>query len=120
MKPVLRCEQVEERLSDYIEGGLDAGLHADMETHLVSCDACRALHDALREVIAALRSVAILEPPQDLAARAARSWGGSRIATLRSAAITSRRASWSARQASQETRCVSMSACRPASRPPSM
>ena len=71
MKPVLRCEQVEERLSDYIEGGLDAGLHADMETHLVSCDACRALHDALREVIAALRSVAILEPPQDLAARAA-------------------------------------------------
>lgn len=78
MKPVLRCDHVEERLSDYIEGGLDAGLRSDMETHLASCNACRALLDALREVITALRSVAVLEPPQDLAARAAaaalRSW----------------------------------------------
>jgi hypothetical protein len=62
---------VEERLSDYLEGGLDADLHAGLESHLASCDACRPLLEALREVVAALRSVAVLEPPQDLAARAA-------------------------------------------------
>jgi hypothetical protein len=62
---------VEERLSEYVEGGLDAGLRADLESHLDGCDRCRLLLDALREVVAALRSVAVLEPPRDLAARAA-------------------------------------------------
>jgi len=71
VRPALRCEQVEERLSDYVEGGLDAGLRADLESHLAQCDACRLLLEALREVVAALRSVAVLEPPQDLAARVA-------------------------------------------------
>jgi hypothetical protein len=71
VRPALRCEQVEERLSDHLEGGLDAGLRADVESHLASCEACGRLLEALHEVVAALRSIAVLDPPQDLAARAA-------------------------------------------------
>lgn len=71
MSELLRCPQVEERLSDYVEGGLDRGWVVAIDAHLAACDACPPLLEALREVVVALRSVAVLEPPQDLAARAA-------------------------------------------------
>jgi hypothetical protein len=67
----LRCPQVEERLSEYVEGGLDQGLRDAIDAHVAACDACPPLLEALREVVVALRSVAVLEPPQDLASRAA-------------------------------------------------
>ena len=71
MSRPLVCEQFEERLTDYLEGGLDGRSRADLEAHLSKCDACRPLLEALREVVAALRSVPVLEPSADLAARAA-------------------------------------------------
>jgi hypothetical protein len=65
------CAGAEERLSDLYEGGLDPGARADLEHHLASCVRCRELFEALREVVAALRSAPELEPARDLAERAA-------------------------------------------------
>jgi len=68
---VLRCEEVEELLSEHVDGSLDAPTAASVEAHLASCEACPPLLDALREVVAALRGVAVLEPAADLASRSA-------------------------------------------------
>jgi len=71
MSRLLACGEVEERLGDYLEGGLEGRSRAEIEAHLAACDACRPLLEALREVVAALRSVPVLEPSSDLATRAA-------------------------------------------------
>lgn len=64
------CRRAEELLSDHYEGSLDAVLEADLTAHLGSCPDCRALREALAQVIEALQSP-VPEPPAALAERAA-------------------------------------------------
>ena len=45
------CQRAEELLSDHLEGTLDAILAAELEAHLAGCAACRALREALGEVV---------------------------------------------------------------------
>jgi hypothetical protein len=65
------CRRAEELLSDHLEGTLHAILRAELEGHLARCADCRALREALGEVVTALRSVPDLEAPAGLAERAA-------------------------------------------------
>jgi hypothetical protein len=65
------CRRAEELLSEHYEGTLDAGRRADLEAHLSGCADCRALRAALGEVVEALGTFPVLEPPARLADRVA-------------------------------------------------
>lgn len=67
----MECRRVEERLSDHLEGTLDALLDAELRAHLEECDRCRELRAAMAEVIDALRATPAGEPSAELAVRAA-------------------------------------------------
>jgi hypothetical protein len=67
----MNCLRAEELLSDHLEGALHAILRAEVEVHLARCADCRALREALGEVVVALRAAPELEAPSGLANRAA-------------------------------------------------
>jgi hypothetical protein len=56
-----------EIISDYVDGALgapgQAGVQAEVEAHLASCAACRALADDLRALARAAADLRTLEPP---------------------------------------------------------
>jgi hypothetical protein len=66
------CSRAEELLSDHLEGILDPLLARELDAHLRTCADCRALREALTEVVEALRSFPTVEPSAGLAARVAR------------------------------------------------
>lgn len=51
----LRCFEVLERLSDYLDEELAAGERAKVEAHLAGCDECTRFGGELGAVVAALR-----------------------------------------------------------------
>jgi len=57
---------IADRLSDYLDGGLDAAAHAEVEAHLSSCGACRAVLEELRAIIVGAGELGELQPPRDL------------------------------------------------------
>jgi len=65
------CRRALELLSDHHEGSLHPLLRAELESHLEECARCRALLEALGEVVEALRGYPVLEPSAGLAQRAA-------------------------------------------------
>ncbi|HKC13031.1 MAG TPA: zf-HC2 domain-containing protein, partial [Vicinamibacteria bacterium] len=65
------CRRTEELLSEHYEGTLDAVRRADLEAHLSGCADCHALRAALGEVVEALGTFPVLEPPARLADRVA-------------------------------------------------
>lgn len=52
----LRCSQVLERLSDYLDGELEAADRAQVEAHLSGCDACTAFGGEFTSVVRALHA----------------------------------------------------------------
>ncbi|MBI4485959.1 MAG: zf-HC2 domain-containing protein [Acidobacteria bacterium] len=50
-------------LNDYVDRALPGAEQADVERHLDSCAACRALVDDLREIRRATKALAPIEPP---------------------------------------------------------
>ncbi|HKC11428.1 MAG TPA: zf-HC2 domain-containing protein [Vicinamibacteria bacterium] len=65
------CRRAEELLSDHYERTLDPVRRADLDAHLSGCADCRALRAALGDVVEALRTFPVLEPPARLAERVA-------------------------------------------------
>jgi anti-sigma factor RsiW len=47
----LRCDQLVELLTDYLEGALDTACHTDVERHIESCEGCANYLDQMRETI---------------------------------------------------------------------
>jgi hypothetical protein len=79
----LRCDEVNELLSDDLEGALDRAGAADVAFHLAGCVECRALRLAMADVTSFLRAPAI-EAATDLADRVARaSWIAARTPIVR-------------------------------------
>ena len=64
----MRCERVEELLSDYLEGAVGDAMLIPLEAHLRECAQCRALADGLRDVWRLLDSAPVVEPPVDFRA----------------------------------------------------
>jgi anti-sigma factor RsiW len=71
MSNAMLCQRAEELFSDHHEANLAEPLRSELERHLEECEDCRRLHQALAEVVEALRSDPAVEPPAGLAARAA-------------------------------------------------
>jgi hypothetical protein len=70
-----------DRLSDYLDGGLEPGARREVEAHLAACADCRAALDDLREIVRGAKAMAENppEPPRDLWPRiAAETRAGSR------------------------------------------
>src|SRR4249919_873588 len=55
-----------DRLSEYVDGELDASTARALETHLAGCPDCRAIADDLRSVSARARALPVVPPPSDL------------------------------------------------------
>ena len=53
----MQCEEVRNRLADYLRGDLAGSARAEWRRHLTSCAACRAETDALEDVWAALNEI---------------------------------------------------------------
>jgi len=58
-----------DRLSEYIDGDLDAATTRDLEAHLATCAECRATRDELQRVVVKARRVGYRMPNHDLWAR---------------------------------------------------
>jgi anti-sigma factor RsiW len=58
MKPwVASHRETRDRLSDYIDGELDARTRTRIMRHLARCERCRAMFESLTRTLAQLRSV---------------------------------------------------------------
>lgn len=62
----MNTDHYTDRLSEYLDGELDARTRAEIDAHLQGCGACRAVVDDLRQVIARADSLEDGEPPRDL------------------------------------------------------
>jgi putative zinc finger protein len=71
MGTAMDCQRAEELLSDDLEGALPGPLELELHSHLVECAGCRELRSALEEVLAVFAARAEIDPPAELAERAA-------------------------------------------------
>ena len=60
------CDQIEARLSDYLEGLLQGPERADFEAHANSCSDCAPLVASVRSIVGEMRSMEELETPPRL------------------------------------------------------
>lgn len=63
------CPRAHELLSDHLEGALNEILHGEVEAHLAGCADCRALREALGQVVEVLHAFPDLEPSRGLVDR---------------------------------------------------
>jgi anti-sigma factor RsiW len=60
------CDQIEARLSDYLEGLLPAAEAAEFEKHARSCAECAPLVESVRRLISEMRAIQPMEAPSGL------------------------------------------------------
>ena len=65
----MNCEEVQARLSDYLEETLDATSAKQIESHLTSCRLCRAEADSLASCIQHVSQLPMVDPPIGFAQR---------------------------------------------------
>ena len=77
----IRCRELVELITDYLEGALAAPERARFERHIAGCDGCHAYLDQMRQTIGALGRL----PPESLSPEAEsklleafRGWRGGR------------------------------------------
>jgi anti-sigma factor RsiW len=59
------CEQIETRLSEYLDGSLDAGARSAFEGHASGCERCAPLVAQVAAIVAQMHALEMLaEPPQ--------------------------------------------------------
>lgn len=66
--PEMRCNELVEVITEYLESTLPAEDRARFDRHLAKCDGCRAYLDQMRETIRALGHL----PPESLSPEAER------------------------------------------------
>ena len=54
MNSAMRCDDVKERLSSYVDQDLSRERRTELDAHLASCEACRADLASLQGMLAAL------------------------------------------------------------------
>ena len=60
------CEQVEARLSDYLDGLLESAESHELNLHVNSCEACSMLFATVSRTLGGLYSLEVVEPPPRL------------------------------------------------------
>jgi anti-sigma factor RsiW len=49
--PAMRCRQVVDKISEYLDGGLDPEMVRELERHLEHCEDCRVVVDTTRKTV---------------------------------------------------------------------
>lgn len=63
----MTCQELDERLDDWVDGALAAGAASEVEAHLLSCPLCQERERRLRQVLAHAASLPrSVTPPRDL------------------------------------------------------
>ena len=57
------CKHVWEHISSYIDGEVDAGLRAEIDKHLETCEICSAVLDSTRNVVVLMADDRVFELP---------------------------------------------------------
>lgn len=83
----MKCEEIKELLSEYVDGELSAADAASVEEHLAGCEACRAELEALRQTAALVRSLPRADAPQGLARHVTESVGKQMVGRKRAAIL---------------------------------
>lgn len=63
----MNCQEVQPQLSEFLEKSLDAIRTKSIESHLISCPACRAEANSLFDCIRQVANLPIVEPPAGFA-----------------------------------------------------
>jgi anti-sigma factor RsiW len=63
------CKHVWEHISAYIDGEVDAGLRADIDGHLETCEICSAILDSTRNVVVLVADSRVFELPGGFSGR---------------------------------------------------
>ena len=59
----IRCVELVELVTEWMEGELDDGVRAHVEEHLVVCAPCSAYVTQIRQTIRAMKDLPVDEPP---------------------------------------------------------
>jgi len=59
----MRCDDVQDVLVEFLDGGLEAGPAAEVRAHLAGCARCAALREDLRATLALVNTDLVPEPP---------------------------------------------------------
>jgi anti-sigma factor RsiW len=62
------CAEFEDRLTDYLEGALDAGTHRAFAEHAMRCPVCHELLSEVKSTVQACRMAEVPPPPAELEA----------------------------------------------------
>ena len=65
----MKCGEMLEALSDYIDGELEARLCAEVEAHMRDCPDCQIMVDTLRKTVVLYRQHGHVEVPPDVKSR---------------------------------------------------
>jgi anti-sigma factor RsiW len=63
------CKHVWQHISAYIEGDVDAGLRAEIDRHLETCEICSAVLDSTRNVVILMADERVFELPAGFSQR---------------------------------------------------
>jgi anti-sigma factor RsiW len=63
------CKHVWEHISAYIDGDVDAGLRAEIDRHLETCEICSAVLDSTRNVVVLMADSRVFEVPAGFSTR---------------------------------------------------
>ena len=63
------CKHVWEHISAYIDGDVDAGLRAEIDEHLETCEICSAVLDSTRNVVILVADDRVFELPRGFSER---------------------------------------------------
>jgi anti-sigma factor RsiW len=63
------CKHVWEHISAHIDGEVDAGLRAEIDLHLETCEICSAVLDSTRNVVVLMADERVFEVPAGFSAR---------------------------------------------------
>jgi hypothetical protein len=62
----MQCDEVRRLLSGYLDGELDEKERDAVEKHLAECDACRAEHEKLRNLVEVTSEMKFIEPAKEV------------------------------------------------------
>ena len=65
----MRCRQVVDKISEYLDGGLDPALVRELERHLEHCEDCRVVVDTTRKTIDVFSHTEPAPLPNDVSER---------------------------------------------------
>jgi anti-sigma factor RsiW len=65
----MKCEHVQEKLSEYLDGFLDRDTSSLIQSHLTSCSRCQAELQALAEAKRSVAGLPVIEPPPGFSQR---------------------------------------------------